>query len=120
MVRRSLATAHPYIPSELHPNIFPAWHPATIQLVLTWEISSESRRGHVIVPVGELGANHASLHTILSEQRETTAKRSMYAETQTEKQDVLKALEESIWNREMDPLMVTIQNAHVRHDFSQG
>jgi hypothetical protein len=48
-------------------------------------------------------------------------KRSMYAETQREKVEMLQAIRDSEWNAEMNPIVVTVKDGLViEHDFSQG
>ena len=48
-------------------------------------------------------------------------KRSMYAETERERQDILDAVRTCDWNAEMDPTVVSVREGFtVKHDFSQG
>lgn len=47
-------------------------------------------------------------------------KRSMYAETQREKIEISQSIRESEWNAEMNPLVVTVHEGVVEHDFSLG
>ena len=48
-------------------------------------------------------------------------KRSMYAETQKERREMLDAVRASGWNREVNPLAVGVRSGEVvRHEFSKG
>jgi hypothetical protein len=114
VVRRTLAVAHPSIPATQHPVLFPLYHPAALDLVLAWEADGARRRGHVLVHAGELGARHGMLTQVLT----GTATRSMYAETQAERVEMLAALGASVWNMEMDPVVLSAPDAHVAHDFA--
>ena len=56
-----------------------------------------------------------------SENTKTKSNRSMYAETQREKAEILGSMRNSEWNAEMDPLFVAMQGQAIfMHDFSQG
>jgi hypothetical protein len=67
-----------------------------------------------------LEAGHASLKDIIDEAENAKVKRSMYAETQRQKMEVLDAIRNSEWNTEMNPTVVTQQEVPVFHDFSKG
>lgn len=48
-------------------------------------------------------------------------KRSMYAETQREKEEILDAIRGSEWNADVDPIAVSLQHGRaLEHDFAEG
>ena len=68
-----------------------------------------------------MGARHALLRELIKEAENSKAKRSMYAETQRERAEMLEAIKNSEWNVDMDPLVVTSHaGQQFRHDFSSG
>ena len=121
MALRNLTATQSNIPAALYPSTFPLYHPHAVDVLLFWEIPSEQRSGHVLIPGAILGAGHAALKEIVEEAQEAKVKRSMYAETQREKSAVLDAIRTSEWNAEMNPLVLTLQQGEVvKHDFSAG
>ncbi|KAG2369466.1 ER-golgi trafficking TRAPP I complex 85 kDa subunit-domain-containing protein [Suillus spraguei] len=120
-VSRSLAQSHPRIPTSSHPSIFPLYNPLSVDLVVFWKIPSEQRSGHMFVSDITLGASHAALREVLEGVESAKVKRSMYAETQREKVEMLQAIRDSEWNAEMNPVVVIVKDGLViEHDFSQG
>jgi hypothetical protein len=120
-VSRSLAQLHPRIPTSSHPSIFPLYNPLSVDFVVFWNIPSEQRSGHVLVSDITLGARHAALREVLEGVESAKVKRSMYAETQREKVEMLQAIRDSEWNAEMNPIVVIVQDGLViEHDFSKG
>lgn len=118
---RRAQTSHPYIPLDSHPRIFPLVNPYSIDIILFWELEGEGRSGHVLVPGLSLGANHAYLDHIIDEAESVKVKRSMYAETQRQRSEIIRAIRESEWNAEMDPTVVTTGvDGAIQHDFSKG
>lgn len=118
---RLTAAAHPHIPNNLHPSIFPLYNPSSVDLVVFWEVPSQNRSGHLLVTGLLLGATHAPLREVIEEAENAKVKRSMYAETQRERAEILQAVRNSEWNAEMDPLDVVTQDGIViEHDFSKG
>jgi trafficking protein particle complex subunit 8 len=117
-VRLSLASAHPHIPQRLHSTIFPLYHPSSLDCFVCWEIPSHQSRGYILVQAGELGASHSALRAILSAAKEGKANRSIFAETQNERQEMLDAIDHSVWNMEMNPIVVTVPDVQVTHDFT--
>ncbi|KZT72776.1 hypothetical protein DAEQUDRAFT_749133 [Daedalea quercina L-15889] len=114
-------TSHPYIPPDSHSHIFPLINPYAIDIILFWELEGEGRSGHVLISGLTLGASHAYLDRMIDEAENAKVKRSMYAETQRERSEILRAIRESEWNAEMDPTVVIIEvPGTVRHDFSEG
>ena len=112
---------HPHIPSDTHEYIFPLHNPYSTSLVVFWEIPSQDRYGHVLVPGLTLGASHAPLRGVIQASESAKVKRSMYAETERERQDILDAVRTCDWNAEMDPTVVSVRDGFtVKHDFSQG
>ncbi|KII93831.1 hypothetical protein PLICRDRAFT_36073 [Plicaturopsis crispa FD-325 SS-3] len=117
----SVAHLHPHIPSVSYPTIFPLYNPASVDVVVFWEIPSQRRSGHLLVPGITLGAGHAALKETIEAAENAKVKRSMYAETQREKMEVLESIRNSEWNREMNPIVVTLQDQRpLEHDFSKG
>jgi len=77
--------------------------------------------GHINVHGVTLGAGHAALDGIIEEAESAKVKRSMYAETQREKMEVLDAIRESEWNVEMKPIVLSLQDVGTKvHDFLKG
>jgi trafficking protein particle complex subunit 8 len=82
---------------------------------------SQGRSGHLLITGPSLGAIHAPLRELVEEAENAKVVRSMYAETQKERADVIQGVQYSQWNAEMDPLVVTVQDGFlVEHDFEQG
>ncbi|KAJ7783643.1 ER-golgi trafficking TRAPP I complex 85 kDa subunit-domain-containing protein [Mycena maculata] len=120
LVFRHLAHTHPHIPAPTYPSIFPLHHPNSVDIIIFWEIPAQERYGHIFVSGITLGAGHAALKDIIDEAESAKVKRSMYAETQRQKMEVLDAIRHSEWNTEMNPIVVHQEDAPVSHDFSQG
>ncbi|KAH7928488.1 hypothetical protein BV22DRAFT_1082749 [Leucogyrophana mollusca] len=121
LVARSLARSHTHIPASSRPHIFPLYNPLSVDVVVCWEIPSEGRSGHILVSDITLGAGHAALKEIIEEAEGAKVKRSMYAETQREKVEILQAVRDSEWNSEMNPVVVTVEDGRaVEHDFTHG
>ncbi|KAG5647603.1 hypothetical protein DXG03_008956 [Asterophora parasitica] len=120
-VIRKLAQFHRHIPRQTHPYIFPLCNPASVDFVIFWEIPNQQRSGYISVLGLTLGAGHAALGTIIEEAEGAQVKRSMYAETQREKEEILDGIRRSEWNVEMNPLVLLLQEpGTLRHDFSHG
>ncbi|CAK5264890.1 unnamed protein product [Mycena citricolor] len=117
---RQIAANHPHIPSRSFPDVFPLYNPHCVDVIVHWEIPAQERSGHVFVPGVTLGAGHAPLREILQEAENTKVTRSMYAETQRERTEVVQAIERSEWNSEMNPHMLSIGQRLLSHDFSKG
>ena len=116
-----MRTQHPHIPSDTHEYIFPLHNPYSTSLVVFWEIPSQDRYGHVLVPGLTLGASHAPLRSVIQASESAKVKRSMYAETQRERAEVLEAVRNSLWNAASNPLLVTVEDGLiVEHDFKKG
>ena len=114
------ATCHPYIPPDSHPRIFPLFNPYALDIILFWELDGDGRCGHVLVPGLTLGARHGYLDRMLDDAESAKVKRSMYAETQRERSEILRAIRESEWNAEMDPTVVIHEiPGTMQHDFSK-
>ncbi|KAI0271395.1 ER-golgi trafficking TRAPP I complex 85 kDa subunit-domain-containing protein [Gloeopeniophorella convolvens] len=121
VVLRDLVSQHPYIASTLYPHIFPLYHPHSLDAVLFWDIPSEGRMGHVLVSGANVGAEHGKLNTIIQQVEAMKVKRSMYAETQREKDNVLEAIRTCEWNSEVNPIsLVTTEPEAINHDFSKS
>ncbi|KAF7339581.1 hypothetical protein MSAN_02172600 [Mycena sanguinolenta] len=117
-VLRHLANAHPHIPTSSYSSIFPLHNPNSVDFVLFWRIPDQDRHGHILVSGITLGAGHAALKEIIDEAENAKVKRSMYAETQRQKMEILDAIRESEWNMEMNPIVATQEEVRVAHDFS--
>lgn len=120
-VARSIATSHPHIPVHSHPSIFPLYNPSSVDVVVFWEIPQQNRSGHILVPGITFGIGHAALKEIIEDAEGAKVKRSIYAETQREKEEILDAVRASEWNAEMNP--ITVAQTHedaLEHNFSDG
>lgn len=90
-------------------------------MVVFWEIPSQNRKGHITVYGTRLGAAHAALDDIIDRAENSKVKRSMYAETQREKLELVEGIKNSEWNEEMDPITVGVEDVGaIEHDFSKG
>ena len=120
IIIQQLAAQHLYIATTIRPYIFPLYHPHSLDIILSWDVPSDGRSGHIIVSGTILGAEHGVLNAAIQEAEEMKVKRSMYAETQRERSNVLEAIRASEWNVEMNPVsLVTIEPDIVRHNFSE-
>ncbi|KAG6832288.1 hypothetical protein H0H92_003521 [Tricholoma furcatifolium] len=120
-VTRSLAQSHPHIPQQSYPHVFPLYNPEALDFIVFWEIPSQQRLGFFTVAGFTLGAGHAALGSIIEETENAKIKRSMYAETQREKEEILEAVRTSEWNTEMNPVVMLLQEPlTVYHDFTTG
>jgi trafficking protein particle complex subunit 8 len=120
IIARELMTRHPHIALNLHPYIFPLYHPHSLDVLLFWDIPSNGRSGHVLISGATIGAEHGTLHNVIREAQETKVKRSIYAETQMERASILEAIRTSEWNAEMNPvLLTTIKPDVIHHNFSE-
>ncbi|KAK7064334.1 ER-golgi trafficking TRAPP I complex 85 kDa subunit-domain-containing protein [Favolaschia claudopus] len=117
---RHVANLHPHIPPHSFPSIFPLHNPDSVDFVVFWRVPEQNRRGHTFVSGITLGAGHSALKEIIDDAENAKVKRSMYAETQRQKVEVLDAIRLSEWNTEMNPTVVTQEEAPVIHDFVQG
>ena len=90
-----------------------------IDIILHWEIPSQERYGYIILSGLHLGARHALLHDVLSAER--PAKRSMYAETEKERREIMDGFERSKWNEDSMPVSVDVRHQdRLAHDFNAG
>ncbi|KAG8829564.1 hypothetical protein FRC17_006390 [Serendipita sp. 399] len=71
--------------------------------------------------INTIGVGHGLLDPVIEQAMEKRGK-SIYAETQREHELLLQHFKECIWNRETDPLVVTIKPLKpvLEHDFTQG
>ncbi|THV07645.1 hypothetical protein K435DRAFT_825459 [Dendrothele bispora CBS 962.96] len=118
----SIVASQPHIPVRSYPHIFPLFNPSCLDLLISWRISSRPHRtGRIFTSALNLGAGHAWLRGVLEEAETGKIKRSMYAETQRERMEVIEAIRASEWNTEMNPLTITIYvEDNLTHDFSKG
>ena len=86
-----------------------------------WSIPSQHRFGLATLTGLALGARHAAMSEVIENSENAKTNRSMYAETQREKAEILGSMRNSEWNAEMDPLFVAMQGQTIfTHDFSKG
>ncbi len=75
----------------------------------------------MLLSASNIGAGHAALQDIIDAAENAKVARSMYAETQREKMEVLQAVKDSAWNAEKDPVVLSVQSERsMKHDFSSG
>ncbi|KAI6047762.1 ER-golgi trafficking TRAPP I complex 85 kDa subunit-domain-containing protein [Pisolithus marmoratus] len=121
VIANSMARSHPHIPAASHSSIFPFYNPQSLDIVAFWEIPSEQRYGFTLLSSLILGPGHGALQEIISDVEQAKVKRSMYAETQREKMEMLQSIRNSEWNAESDPLVVSVEDGLiVEHDFDKG
>jgi len=89
-------------------------------MVIFWDIPLERRSGYIYTTGITLGAKHAALKEVIEEIERSKVKRSMYAETRRERVAILNGIRESEWNAEMNPLVLSLKEGTLRHDFTQG
>ncbi|PFH54797.1 hypothetical protein AMATHDRAFT_135105 [Amanita thiersii Skay4041] len=121
VISDDIAQTHPHIPINLWPAIFPLYHPFSVDIVVLWTIPQQNRSGHVLLPGLMLGGGHGALSEAIEGAEVAKVTRTIYAETQRERTEFLRALKNSEWNIEADPLSVVIRDlGDIRHDFSRG
>ncbi|KAF9650034.1 hypothetical protein BDM02DRAFT_3185724 [Thelephora ganbajun] len=121
LVRQSLSRTYPSIPSASHQTVFPLYNPASLDMLVFWEVPSQKRAGHILVSGLTLGAEHGDLRGIIEEAESAKVKRSMYAETQKEKMEVMQAVKGGEWNVNSNPVVVSVKyELVVEHDFESG
>lgn len=90
-----------------------------VDFIIHWEMPLHERFGYIVISGLRLGAEHALLNDVLH--RERQVKRSMYAETEKERSDVLDSIERSEWNGDSSPIYVDIRHEeYATHDFTEG
>lgn len=93
----------------------------SMDFLVFWEMPSQGRHGHCLLTGLTLGATHAPLRELIDDAESAKVKRSMYAETQRERAQLLNTIRHSEWNAEADPLVVTsLDGQVVSHNFSHG
>ncbi|KAJ4485976.1 ER-golgi trafficking TRAPP I complex 85 kDa subunit-domain-containing protein [Lentinula aciculospora] len=112
--------SYAHIPLHTHQHIFPLFNPAALDVLVFWEIPAEQRSGNILISGLNLGATHSPLRDIVESAENAKITRSMYAETQRKKEEILQDIRNSEWNMEMNPLHVTIHTSNVYHDFAKG
>jgi hypothetical protein len=81
---------------------------------------SQLRSGHLLVSNLILGAGHGALRDIIKEAEGLKVNRSIYAETRREKIKLFDGIRSSEWNVDINPIVVTVQDVTLKHDFSGG
>jgi len=121
LVRESLLRTYPSISSASHQTVFPLYNPASLDALVFWEMPSQERSGHVLVSGLTLGAEHGDLGGIIEEAESAKVKRSMYAETQKEKMEIMRSVRGGEWNVNSNPVVVSVRcELVVDHDFGSG
>ncbi|KAJ8483388.1 hypothetical protein ONZ45_g14623 [Pleurotus djamor] len=110
-----VTSSYPHIKDAT--TVFPLYNPRAVDLVLFWETEDLKHSGHLYVSGVNMGAGHGALQDILEASETGKSKRSMYAETRREQQELLESLRTSEWNVEMNPVVVALpDNVVVTHD----
>ncbi|KIO08413.1 hypothetical protein M404DRAFT_134508 [Pisolithus tinctorius Marx 270] len=121
VVASSIARSHPHIPEASRSSTFPFYNPLSLDILVFWEIPSEQRCGFTLLSSLTLGSSHGGLQEIISDVEQAKMKRSMYAETQREKMEMLESIRNSEWNAVSNPLVVSVEDGLViEHDFDKG
>ncbi|KAF5317627.1 hypothetical protein D9611_015053 [Ephemerocybe angulata] len=119
-IRSVESSASPYT-SPVASTHLPLYNPASVDVAVFWEIPSQGRQGYTTIYGTRIGAAHAPLNDIIDKSENTKVKRSMYAETQREKLELVEGIRNSEWNAEMDPISVSVEDvSEIDHDFSKG
>ncbi|KAJ3844312.1 ER-golgi trafficking TRAPP I complex 85 kDa subunit-domain-containing protein [Lentinula raphanica] len=118
-IKTNLAS-YPHIPAHTHPHIFSLFDPVALDVLAFWEITAENRWGNLLISGLNLGASHSPLREIIDTAENAKLTRSMYAETRRQREELLQDIRNSEWNKEMNPLHVSIQANNVEHDFGEG
>ncbi|TFK30788.1 hypothetical protein FA15DRAFT_662838 [Coprinopsis marcescibilis] len=111
---------HPHIPEETHACIFPLNNPASVDIVVFWEIPREKRKGYMTVYGIPLGSCHGPLDQIIYNLENSKVKRSIYAETVREKAELVEGIRTSVWNADTDPTVATVEENKIIHNFDKG
>ncbi|KAI6031618.1 ER-golgi trafficking TRAPP I complex 85 kDa subunit-domain-containing protein [Pisolithus microcarpus] len=98
----SLSRSHPHIPTASRSSIFPFYNPLSLDIL---------RCGFTLLSPLILGPSHGALQEIISDAEQAKVKRSMYAETQREKTEMLQSIRNSEWNAESNPLVVSVEDS---------
>lgn len=117
---RALSLTNPHIPSSTHSHIFPLYHPSDVDVIISWSIPSQDRHGIMLASTLQVGAGHAALREVLLAADAAGGGRSMYAETQREKGEMIESVRASAWNKETNPIVVNAEDAAVEHSFQDG
>lgn len=84
-------------------------------------MDSQRRSGHILVSGLRPGVGHSDLQGVIDEAENAKVKRSLFAETEREKVEILEAIRNSEWNEDGNPIVVSLHDcAVVRHDFLTG
>lgn len=118
---RCVSQQYPSIPSALHPCLFPLYNPASLDLLVFWQIPSQNRFGHTNLHGVTLGAAHGALDNLIEAVENAKVTKGIFAETRRENTQVLEAIRKSEWNLEMNPVVLSVKDSTVKaHDFSTG
>ncbi|CED84527.1 Protein with predicted involvement in meiosis (GSG1) [Phaffia rhodozyma] len=119
---QSLVSQYPLIPSTNLHAIFPLFGPSDVSMLVFWEISSQNRAGHVVVPISSVGPSESIF--LRSEDKEDGARvvRSMFEATDNAKRALMDCVLSGPLGIEDDPVVVAIEvdSEFARHPFSQG
>ncbi|KIM32672.1 hypothetical protein M408DRAFT_184959 [Serendipita vermifera MAFF 305830] len=118
---QTLIAAFPTIPPNHLQLLFPLYSPYALDLVLFWNLPSSNRHGFIPAFDIQLGVGHGLLNEVIERAVESKGK-SMYAETKREHELLLRHFRESEWNRETNPVVVSVVpiQSTIEHDFTRG
>lgn len=116
-----LTTTFPTIPSDIIRQIFPLYTPHSLDVIVFWRIPSSRQHGFIVSCDLQIGVGHGLLQNIIEQASQTKGK-SIYAETKREHELLLQHFSECEWNRETDPLVVSVkaEKPVIDHDFTKG
>lgn len=119
----SLSSEHPHIPINTLQSIFPLFHPSSVDIYISFEIAPSApfdrRFGHLLITGLILNTGYKPLQALVDEARSAKAKRSMFAETVREREEVLESIRSCSWNTATNPITVkTSCQEVITHDFN--
>ena len=120
-VIRACHALYPRLPPSSYPYVFPLFNPSAIDVLVFWDIPSSNRSGFILVTGPSLGASHAPLMDTIQDLEHRKVTRSMFAETLREREEILRSIQDSEWNREVNPLIAQVTSeTRLEHDFTKG
>lgn len=122
----TLRLEHPHIPPTTLRNIFPVYHPSSIDFIVSFNVlpsehEETQRSGHLLVSGLVLDTGYKLLQPLVDQALQAKAKRSMFAETLREREEMIESIRTCVWNVATNPVTVkTSCEEVVSHDFSTG
>ncbi|KAG8826095.1 hypothetical protein FRC19_009702 [Serendipita sp. 401] len=118
---RALTEAFPTVPRQVLQSLFPLYGPNSVDIIILWKLPSSARYGLVTFCDMQTGVAHGLLDRVIEQAMERKGK-SIYAETKREHELLLQHFKECVWNRETDPLVVSVRPSQpvFEHDFTRG